>query len=168
VTASSTIRAGAALHDPLVLNMAGGAPSLGSGTQAVDVNNDGKAEQVAALGAGTVYLVRDLNGNGVVDGGAELFGPATNNGFSELAALDRNHSGWVDQGDAAFTQLGLWNGTEGSAIHSLADAGVGAIYTGSIATPYTYGASTGALAASGVFLYEGGRTGIAGEINLSA
>ena len=168
VTETSSIRAGAALHDPLVLNVAGDAPALGPGTQAVDVNNDGTAEQVAALGAGTQYLVRDLNGNGVVDGGAELFGPATNNGFSELAALDKDHSGWVDEGDAAFAQLGLWSGAEGAAIQSLADAGVGAIHTGSIATPYTYGASTGNLAAAGVFLYEDGRTGIAGEINLRA
>jgi hypothetical protein len=167
-TETSSIRGGAALHDPLVLNTAGGAPTLGTGTQAVDVNNDGQAETVASLGAGTSYLVRDLNANGVVDGSAELFGPATNNGFAELAALDHDHSGWVDQGDAAFAQLGLWNGAAGAAIQSLADAGVGAIHTGSIATPYTYGTSTGSLAAAGVFLYEDGRTGIAGEVNLRA
>jgi hypothetical protein len=167
-TETSSVRAGAALHDPLVLNVAGGAPALGPGTQAVDVNTDGMAEPVAALGAGTQYLVRDLNGNGVVDSGAELFGPATNDGFSELAALDRDHSGWVDEGDAAFAQLGLWNGAGGSAIQSLADAGVGAIHTGSIATPFTYGDPTATLAAAGVFLYEDGRTGIVGEVNLRA
>jgi hypothetical protein len=167
-TETSSIRAGAALHDPLVLNVTGGAPALGPGTQAVDVDNDGTAEQVAALGAGTQYLVRDLNGNGVVDGGAELFGPATNSGFSELAALDKDHSGWVDEGDAAFAQLGLWSGAGGAAIQSLADAGVGAIHAGSIATPFPYGPSTGSLAAAGVFLYEDGRTGIAGEVNLLA
>jgi hypothetical protein len=168
VSVSASVREGAAAKDPLVLSLNGGAPAIGSGKAAVDVDADGSADEVAALAPGSVYLVRDLNGNGLVDGGTELFGPATQDGFGELAALDADHSGWVDEGDAAFAKLGIWSGAEGEQIRSLADAGIGAIATGSAATPYSYGVGVGSLAASGVFLYEDGRAGIAGELLLEA
>ena len=165
---TASVRKGAALHDPLALSFTTAAPSLGSGTQQVDVNNDGAAESVASLAPGTAYLVRDLNGNGVVDGGSEMFGPASGDGFGELAALDSDGSGWVDEGDAAFAQLSLWDGNEGSALTSLAHAGVGALATQNIATQYAYGASSGTLAASSIFLYEDGRAGFTGELELYA
>jgi hypothetical protein len=165
--ASFSIRAGAALHDPLVLQTGVGAPMTGSGTQAVDVNNDGTAEQVASLAPGSAYLVRDLNGNGIVDSGAELFGPAANNGFGELSAADSDRNGWVDEGDASWGQLGLWSGEAGAAIQKLGDAGVGAIATGSASTPFSYG-EAGQLSAAGVYLHENGQAGIVGEINLYA
>jgi len=167
-TISASVRHGDALKDPLVLSLTGAPPSLGDGTQAVDVDADGTAETVAALAPGTAYLVRDRNGNGVLDSGAELFGPASGAGFGELAALDEDGSGWVDEGDAAFAQLSLWSGAEGAALTSLAAAGVGALAASSIATPYTYGSGTGVLAASSIFLYEDGRAGIAGELRLYA
>jgi len=164
---SVSIRAGAALHDPLVLNTGVGAPMTGSGTQAVDVNNDGTAEQVAALAPGSSYLVRDLNGNGIVDNGSELFGPATNSGFGELSAADSDKNGWIDEADAAWSQLGLWSGEAGAAIQKLGDAGLGAIATGSVATPFSYGGA-GNLTAAGVYLHENGQAGVVGEINLLA
>ncbi|MFN8630601.1 MAG: hypothetical protein U0838_09865 [Chloroflexota bacterium] len=164
---SFSIRAGAALHDPLVLQTGVGAPMTGSGMQAVDVNNDGTAEQVAALAPGSAYLVRDLNGNGLVDGGAELFGPATDNGFGELSAVDNDQNGWVDEADAVWGQLGLWTGEAGAAITKLGEAGVGAISTGSAATPFSFG-EAGQLSAAGVYLHENGQAGIVGEINLYA
>ena len=167
VDESVSVRAGAALHDPLVLNTGVGAPMVGSGTQAVDVNNDGTAEQVAALASGSSYLVRDLNGNGIVDNGSELFGPATNNGFAELSAADSDKNGWIDEADAAWSQLGLWSGNAGDAIQSLGAAGVGAIATGSVATPFSYGEG-GQLSAAGVYLHENGQAGVVGEVNLYA
>ena len=165
---TASVRKGAALHDPLALSFTAAAPAVGGGTQQVDVDNDGEAESVAALAPGTAYLVRDLNGNGIVDSGAEMFGPATQDGFGELAALDADGSGWVDEGDAAFAQLSLWNGHEGSALTSLAQAGVGALATQSMATQYAYGATSGTLAASSIFLYEDGRAGFTGELELYA
>jgi hypothetical protein len=168
VTASTSVRKGDAARDPLVLALGGGAPALGSGTSAVDVNNDGVAEQVASLAAGTAYLVRDLNGNGTIDSGAEMFGPATDNGFAELAALDSDGNGWIDEGDAVFAGLAVWDGTAGGALRSIADAGVGAIATGNAATQYSYGGNTGTLAAASIFLYEDGGAGFSGELKLYA
>lgn len=169
ISLSASLRLGAAARDPLTLSLApAGVPTLGQGTQQVDINNDGTAETVAALASSTRYLVRDLNGNGTVDGGAEMFGPATDNGFAELAALDTDGNGWVDEGDAGFAQLSLWTGNEGDELVALKDAGVGALAAQSVATQYQYGAQTGTLAASSVFLYEDGRAGIAGELKLYA
>jgi hypothetical protein len=59
------------------------------------------------------FLARDLNGNGLIDSGAELFGAATTlsngtkaaDGFAALADLDLNHDGVVNASDAAFSQL---------------------------------------------------------------
>ncbi|MEI7745801.1 MAG: hypothetical protein WCK58_18850 [Chloroflexota bacterium] len=168
VNLAASVRLGQAAHDPLALSFAAAAPGLGDGTQQVDVNNDGTAETVASLASTTRYLVRDLNGNGTIDNGSEMFGPATQDGFAELAALDGDRNGWVDEGDAAFAQLALWSGNEGDALVSLKDAGVGAMAASSVATQYEYGAQTGTLAASSVFLYEDGRAGIAGELKLYA
>ncbi|MEI7744093.1 MAG: EF-hand domain-containing protein, partial [Chloroflexota bacterium] len=168
MTESTSLRAGDAARDPLVLALGGGAPSLGSGTSAVDVNNDGTAEQVASLATGSVYLVRDLNGNGIVDNGSEMFGPATNSGYGELSALDSDRNGWIDEGDAAFAGLGVWSGEAGAAIQSLASAGVGALATASAVTPFSYASGGGSLSASSIFLYENGGAGISGDLNLVA
>jgi hypothetical protein len=68
------------------------------------------------VSAATPWLVFDLDGNGRIDDGAELFGSMTRladgqrakNGFSALAALDADGDGWLTARDPAFGKLGLW------------------------------------------------------------
>lgn len=62
------------------------------------------------------WLVRDVNGNGRIDDGSELFGSSTRvgdvraaHGFEALAPLDANHDGVVDAKDPAFAGLMLWS-----------------------------------------------------------
>jgi len=63
-----------------------------------------------------VLLVRDLNQNGLIDGGQELFGDATMlndgrtaaDGFEALASLDQDGDGWITASDAGFGQLSVW------------------------------------------------------------
>jgi len=58
----------------------------------------------------------DRNGNGLVDGGDELFGNNTRlrdgrrapHGYIALAELDDNGEGQIDSRDAAFVRLRLW------------------------------------------------------------
>jgi hypothetical protein len=65
--------------------------------------------------AETPWLVRDLNHDGRITSGRELFGSFTQigdrlatHGFEALAALDANGDGVLDARDPAFGQLLLW------------------------------------------------------------
>lgn len=71
-------------------------------------------------GAATPWLARDLDGNGLIDDGSELFGSDTRvgrrtarHGFEALAALDANHDGAVDAKDPAFATLLVWRDADG-------------------------------------------------------
>ncbi len=54
------------------------------------------------------FLARDLNANGLIDNGGELFGTPTLNGFEALKALDSNADGNITAADAAFSSLRIW------------------------------------------------------------
>jgi hypothetical protein len=167
------VRAGAAQRkDPLVLNFTGSAALLSDRQFSFDLLGDGKPQQIASLGQHTAYLVFDHNGNGKVDSGKELFGPTTGSGFAELAKLDADHNGWIDENDPAFAKLGLWNPGDGhDQPVSLRDHNVGAISRASRNTPFELrganNASLGAVKSSGVYLGSDGKAGSIQEIDLS-
>jgi hypothetical protein len=88
-----------------------------------DIDADGEREAIAWTQAGSddAFLCRDLDGNGRIDDGRELFGWATLLaggahavvGFRALTELDwvengGNEDGWVDARDAAFSSLCTW------------------------------------------------------------
>jgi hypothetical protein len=167
-----SIRAGDAVRkDPIVLNFDGAAAQLTDQYFSFDLNNDGRAELLPMLTKGSGYLAFDRNQNGTIDSGHELFGPATDQGFSELALLDSDDNGWIDEQDAVFDRLGVWTPGQDSPLSSLRDAGVGALGLANIATPFALrgiqNSDLGQLRASGVFLNEDGRAGLLQEIDLS-
>jgi hypothetical protein len=163
------LRAGDAQVDPLVLNLRAGAAGL-AGATSFDLNGDGAKETVAALAPGSAYLALDQNGNGLIDSGAELFGPSTGSGFGELSALDQDRNGWVDEGDPAFSRLRLWSPASGQ-LSPLAAAGVGALYTAAVATPFDLrtaeGRLLGRVAQTGLFLREDGTAGTIQHVDLT-
>lgn len=154
---------GQATKDPLVINFSGGAAQLTDQFFRFDLDGDGQQEEIPTLASGSGYLFFDRNGDGVVNNGKELFGPATNNGFSELAALDDDGNGWIDEADAAFSQLGIWrqrpNGE--SEYSSLKEAGIGALALAHLATPNNLRGNAmqllGEVRSSGLALSEDGR-----------
>ena len=71
-------------------------------------------------------LVRDINGNGIIDDGSELFGDNTilndgsraSTGFAALADLDSNADGMIDKQDEHFNTLKVWQDKNGDGISS--------------------------------------------------
>lgn len=169
---SVSVRSGAAAQtkDPLILSFGAGVKATGARTEFA--LTDGMNSLPVLDGA--AYLVRDANGNGRADGGSELFGPASGDGFEELAKLDSDGNGWIDEGDAAFTQLKLWqpNAQGEGGLVSLKQAGVGALYLGRVASPFTLADGSGQeqakLRSSGVYLNEDGSAGALQQIDVVA
>jgi hypothetical protein len=123
------------------------------------------------LNSGSGFLTLDKNGNGKVDDGSELFGPKTGSGFAELAAYDSDGNGWIDESDAIFESLKIWtvSPTGDQTLIGLKEAGVGAIYLTSVASPYQIksgGALQGMIQSTGTYLRENGLAGAIHEIDI--
>jgi hypothetical protein len=161
------------LQDPLVLNFDGEAAQLTDQRFAFDLNSDGQSESINFVAGGSGFLALDRNGDGSINDGSELFGAQSGNGFTELAKLDDDHNGWIDENDAAFTQLQVWtkdrNGND--QLSSLKDANVGAIGLDHVATSFDIKDANnelqGRIRSSGVFLQEDGKVGSVQQIDLT-
>lgn len=104
-------------ESPLVLNMSAGTTIqfLGKG---VPFDLDGAGSHPTDwVGPSYPLLALDLNGNGVIDDGRELFGTATivkstqkaaADGFTALAQYDDNGDRRIDHTDAIYRSLVLW------------------------------------------------------------
>ena len=160
--------------DPLVINFGGTAAQLSRQRSSFDLNGDGKAENVPLLTGGSGYLALDLNHNGKIDSGAELFGPASGSGFADLAKYDQDGNGWIDENDAVFKQLQVWtpDAAGSGRLSSLADHNVGALLLGHQSTAFELrGAQNqdlGAVRDSGVYLTESGAAGSLQQVDLTA
>lgn len=81
-----------------------------------DFDSNQKIENSGWIGKDEGFLVRDLNGNGQIDNGTEMFGNHTVlqngknavNGFEALKALDSNGNGKFDAEDEAWSQVKVW------------------------------------------------------------
>ena len=162
------IRVGAELQDPLVINFEGTAAELTQQTYAFDLDNDGESDQIHFTGANSGFLALDANDNGQIDNGSELFGPATGNGFGELALYDEDGNDFIDAGDSVYEGLRIWqkDAAGNDRLIALGKAGVGAIYLGSTTTPFQVkddeNQLQGVVRSSGIYLKEedGKLTGI--------
>ncbi|MEA4882642.1 MAG: VCBS repeat-containing protein [Clostridia bacterium] len=144
--------------DPIVLNLTGEAAQLTDDLFEFDLNADGATEMISHLRPGSGFLVFDRNGDGAVNDGSELFGPTSGNGMSELSELDTDGSGWIDEGDDAWSQLYVWTRDSAGkdALTTPSSAGVGAIFLGSVDAQFEIKDSTnrtaGELARMGLYL----------------
>ncbi len=170
----SSLRAGDGVRkDPLVINFGGTAAQLSSQRFSFDLNGDGKAENVPLLASGSGYLALDLNHNGKIDSGAELFGPASGSGFADLAKYDQDGNGWIDENDPVFKQLQVWtpDAAGNGSLSSLADHNVGALFLGHQSTTFelrgTQDQNLGTVRDSGVYLTESGAAGSLQQVDLT-
>ena len=81
-----------------------------------DLDNNGFAERVGWTDGTDGFLVRDIDGNGRIGNGGELFGNHTKlrngqkaaNGFEALKELDDNGDGKITRADKVWSELRVW------------------------------------------------------------
>jgi hypothetical protein len=169
---SFSLRAGDALKDPLVVNFAGTSAELTQQKFSFDIDMDGREDQISFVRPGSGFLVLDRNADGEVNDGSELFGPATGNGFTELAEHDEDQNGWIDEADSVFERLRVWSKDAAGEDHlmALGQTGIGALYLGHIETPFLLKDDTnqdlGQVRSSGIALHEDGRASVLQQVDL--
>lgn len=126
------------LIDPLVINLHGGAAGLTNSSFSFDLNADGQREDISFVAQGSGFLALDINNDGEINDGSELFGTQGQSGFNHLAEYDADNNQWIDENDEIFSKLKVWSkDAEGNdQLMSLAEAGVGAIYLGSTSSSF--------------------------------
>ncbi len=160
------------LKDPLVISLDGGMPTLSSKTFAFDIDSDGKSDQISQLNAASGFLALDKNSNGIIDNGSELFGTKSGDGFADLSKYDDDKNGWIDENDAIFNKLRIWNKSEGKdELIALGEVGIGAIFLGNSSTPFSLKSNSnellGEIRKSSFFLFESGKAGVISQLDLA-
>lgn len=120
-------------RDLLVLDLDLGGVSLTALTASnvhFDLDGDGYAERTGWVSSGDGLLALDLNGNGLIDNGGELFGTAQQDGFTVLRAYDSNGDNQISSADTVYANLRVWRDanqdgvSQSSELVSLVAAGV--------------------------------------------
>jgi len=161
------------LRDPLVINFDGQSVDLSGKRFAFDLDVDGTSELIDGLGSASGYLAIDSNADGRINDGSELFGTRSGDGFADLTKLDSDGNHWLDEADAAFDSLRIWqhDASGKDSLSTLRDKGVGALYLGASETPFSLTDSENQLLAqiraSGFYLTEDGRAGSLQQIDLA-
>lgn len=160
--------------DPLVINLDTDIASVSDQKFYFDLDADGTVEEISQLGAGSGYLALDLNDNGIIDNGKELFGTASGDGFRDLARYDEDGNGWIDENDSIFNKLKIWTMDEDgkSELYTLKDKGLGALCLGHVSTNYMENnpltnQTNAAIRSTGIFLYESGMVGSMQQLDLA-
>ncbi|TPM26058.1 type I secretion C-terminal target domain-containing protein, partial [Mesorhizobium sp. B2-3-5] len=128
--------------DPIILDLNHNGFAFSDVSHGVqfDMNGDGTKEQIAWNTSHDGMLAVDLNHDGKINDGTELFTPNFGggnfaSGVAALASLDSNHDGVIDHNDAAFSSLLIWKDANANGISDagelshLADNGVVSIST---------------------------------------
>ncbi|MCU7806252.1 MAG: hypothetical protein KZQ73_00035 [Candidatus Thiodiazotropha sp. (ex Semelilucina semeliformis)] len=145
-----------------------------------DHNNDGIKTATGWVKPDDGLLVRDINGNGSIDSGRELFGDNTllNNGelaqdgFMALSDLDANGDARIDVQDAQFTDLKIWQDinqdgvSQSNELHSLSDLGIESISTNAQTVNQNLNGNT--LTALGAYTKTDGTQRVAGDLLFAA
>ncbi|MBQ7980619.1 MAG: hypothetical protein IJ305_03320, partial [Oscillospiraceae bacterium] len=181
-TKNTATQASNTVYDPIILDLDGdgfNVETKENGTN-FDLDKNGFAEKINWT-TKDGFLCLDLNGNGSIDNGGEVFGDQTlladgtkaKNGFEALAQYDSNSDGVIDANDEIYSNLRVWVDGDGDGISAggelktLADLGIT-----SINLAYeNVNAETGTEATIGnsaTFTYADGTVGNAGELWVSS
>lgn len=155
--------------DPLVFDLAGDGIDLRGVEDGVDFDLDGSGvrRQTAFIQGDDALLYLDRNGNGIVDNGLELFGDQEGHahGFAELATHDGNADSVIDEMDAIYDRLHLWQDRNGDGVNQeteslrLREAGVQSVNL-RFTEPYREDGKGNTLAQQSVFTRTDGSEGL--------
>lgn len=152
--------------DPLVLDLDGDGLEFipqTSVSPTFDIDGDGFAERTGWVKGDDGFLVRDANGDGKINDISEMFGNPSQGGFDELATLDSNSDGKIDNTDAAWSELQVWQDTDqdgetdAGELKSLDEVGIASIDLAS--TPTEVVDNFNIVTATGSFTRTDGSTG---------
>jgi len=160
--------------DPLIINYDGIMPELSDFKFNFDLNVDNEADEIFGLKPGSGFLAFDINSDGIINDGSELFGTTSGDGFSDLKQYDHDDNNWIDENDEIYGNLSLWNKDENGedSLESIKDAGIGAIYLENTDTQFDLKDKDNTLLAkvekSSVVLNEDGTAGTIQQIDYTA
>lgn len=149
--------------DPLVINLDTNIAQVSDQKFFFDLDCDGKEEEISSLQAGSGFLALDLNGDGKINDGSELFGTKSGDGFKDLTRYDSDGNGWIDEADPIWDKLLIWTKDEDGKdkLYHLSDLGVGAIGLSQVETQFSLNSektneTNAMIRKTGIFLYENG------------
>lgn len=103
---------------PLIVDLSGKRRiRLADAPRRFDIDGDGQTERIDWLDGDSGFIALDINNNGRIDSGRELFGSATvdqldfklyKQGFAALAAYDVDKNGVIDAHDPVYAKLLVW------------------------------------------------------------
>ncbi|WP_236598189.1 calcium-binding protein [Alicycliphilus denitrificans] len=178
-------------RDPLVLDLDGdGIETVGiTGSNPIlfDHDADGTRTGTGWIKPDDGFVVLDLNGNGRIDSGREMFGDQTlrsgppaqigaspfhANGYAALAAYDTNGDGAINPQDAIYGQLRVWRDlnqdgvSQANELQTLGQLGVASIGVAGTQANVDLGGGN-SMPLSGSFSRTDGSTGTSGIAELS-
>ena len=160
--------------DPLVINLDTNIAQVSDQKFFFDLDQDGIEDEISTLKSGSGFLALDLNGDGVINDGGELFGTKSGDGFSDLAKYDADGNGWIDEADDIWDKLLIWiKDDEGNdKLYHLSDLGVGAIGLNNVSTQFALNSeqdnhNNAMIRNTGIFLYENGTVSTVQHLDLA-
>ncbi len=160
--------------DPLVINLDTDIAQVSDQKFFFDLDQDGKEEEISSLKSGSGFLALDLNGDGVINDGGELFGTKSGDGFADLAKYDSDGNGWIDEADEIWKKLLIWTKDKdgNDKLYHLSDLGVGAIGLHNVSTQFALNSekdnhNNAMIRNTGIFLYENGNVSTVQHLDLA-
>ena len=160
--------------DPLVINLDTNIAQVSDQKFFFDLDQDGEEEEISNLESGSGFLALDLNGDGKINDGGELFGTKSGDGFADLKKYDSDGNGWIDEADEIWDKLLIWTKDENGndKLYHLSDLGVGAIGLGKVSTQFALNSekdnhNNAMIRSTGIFLYENGTVSTVQHLDLA-
>lgn len=160
--------------DPLVINLDSNMATVCDQTIMFDLDCDGQLDEISQLNSSSGFIALDLNEDGIINDGSELFGTQSGDGFLDLSRYDSDNNGWIDEADDVWDKLKIcvMNSDGTQSLYKLSEKDVGAICLKNADTNFhlkdlATNRTNAAIRRTGIFLYENGNVGTIQHLDLA-